>query len=142
MKRLIAIILVFVIVIPASVISEEQDQIVGMWYLYADMKKYPELSASYEDIDSELLIYYFLQSGTIMALMLNTKEGQGVPQYSVTGKWEKGNDSYSLSIIGGGTGKAYIKGNEMIAQILGGEGSYALLREMEEFNPYQDIYRK
>lgn len=143
MKKLISIILVVMLIFPTTVLSEtESDPIIGVWYLYANLTTYPELNTGHYDMDSTLMLFYFLSSGSIMTLTLNTKDGVGTPQYMAAGKWEKNKDTYLISIIGSGTGKGYIKANELVAQIAGENGSYGLLRKMIEFNPYTDIYRK
>ena len=139
MKKLIVFALIIVMAVPACALAEEHETIIGPWYMYANFEKYPEINTTSEEVDSELLILYFLPSRTIMALSLDINNGKGTPQYTVAGRWANNNGIYSLSFIGSGTGEAYIKDGELFAQLFGQQTSYVLLRKITDFNPYEDV---
>jgi len=139
MKKLITIILVLALLLPAAALAD-QDPIVGYWYLYLDGKAYPELMKNIGDYDSIVDLYYFAEDGTVMTLENVLKNGSATPTYTSQGKWEKSLFAYSFSIIGLGDGKISIKDDSLELTLPNNNGLKMRLRKIVQFNPYKDYF--
>ena len=137
MKKLLAIILILAILLPAAVLAET-DPIVGYWYSFFDMKAYPELVASIGDYDHVIAMYYFDESGVICLLENDVKNSRSTPTYAAGGKWEKSAYGYNASIIGIGETTVTIRDENLLIKVPNSFLSIKL-RKIVTFNPYADF---
>ena len=143
MKKLIAIILIIALVMPALAAAEDRDPIVGSWYMLYDKELYPEMSANFSNCDWIIMVFSFLEDGTVICTENDITNNAGIPTSGTAGKWEKGNPLYKYSIVGLGQGDAYVE-NGCIYLHIGDENqeAYFRMRKMEPMNPYADyIFR-
>ena len=141
MKRLITIILILALTLPAAAVAEEQDQIVGTWYMYCNVPGSP-MESSYPDLDSSLILFTFEKSGNVFYIELDYKGTIVTPNDRViAGKWEKDGSNYKVSIIAGGVSDAFIKDGMLHAAVFNSE-LYMVLRKLEPFDFYNEMYRK
>ena len=141
MKRLLTIILILVLILPATTIAEK-DPVVGSWYLLFDKSEYPEMASTFGDADVAFSIYWFTENGTIMSTELSVIGDNGTANYVTAGRWVKEDSGYKYSIIGFGEDKAVVEGDNMFLSIPDTEGLYMMMRRMVPFNPYKDYIRK
>ena len=137
MKKLITIILVLALILPAAALAE-RDPIVGYWYMYVDGNAYPELAANFGDYDSILSMFYFAEDGTVMILENAMKDGAATPRFANQGKWEKNLFAYSFNIIGFGDGKITVKDDRIEFAPSSYNGVKIPLLKIVTFNPYKD----
>lgn len=140
MKKLFAAVLILALLLPAAVLAEGRDPIIGCWYAYFDGEIYPEIKAAYGNIDNELSVYYFNADGSIYTLDNTIIDGSAEPTFAACGKWEIINGVYQFSIIGMGTGDIHLSGDELHAAIPGTE-LYMVMHKIIPFNPYADYIR-
>jgi len=141
MKRLITIILILVMVVPAAALADEQDPIVGTWYMYCDVPGSP-MESSYPDLDSSLILFTFDKSGNIFYIELDYKGTTVTPNDRIiAGKWKKNGSTYKVSIIAGGVSDAFIKNGMLHAAVFNSD-LYMVLRKLEPFDFYTEMYRK
>ena len=138
MKKLITIILILALLLPAAAPAEDQEPIVGCWYVYYSKAVTPELATSYQNYDRVIAVYIFNADGTITCLEHDYKEGgTDLPMYNSAGKWGHEGNDYKYSIIGLGEGKAFVKDGFIYLGIQNNM-FYLKLRWLYPFNPYQD----
>jgi len=140
MRKLITITLILALLIPAAALADDQDPIIGCWYLYYDAYIYPEFASTYGNVESEVSIYYFLPNGSIMLLDNPIKGESSTPTYSGCGRWQKTDNGYTYSLVGLGEGDARITDNGVELQ-LPGSTVYMVMRSLIPFNPYADYIR-
>lgn len=140
MKKLIALAMILILIVPASALAVDRDPIIGGWYMCYDEKVTPEMASNFSGFDKIFAIYDFTEDGTIMLLEVDLKEGKGTPVYSAAGKWSKENDKYKYSIIGLGQGTAFIKDRELYLALdnVSARQMYLKIRRIEYFDPYSD----
>ena len=141
MKKLITFTLILALLLPATVLAEERDPIVGNWYILFDGNIYPEIKSAVGNMDSDLSVYYFNADGSIMLLDNPITDGSSDPTFAACGKWEIINDAYKYSIIGLGTGNILLSGDELLVE-LSEYGIYMVMRKIIPFNPYEDYVRR
>ena len=141
MKKLITVILILALILPAAAIAEN-DPVVGNWYFLFDASDYPELASMFDNVDIAFSVYWFTESGTIMSTELSVTEGTGTTNFVSAGRWSKENTGYKYSIIGLGEGKGILEGDNLFLSIQNAEGVYMMMRRMVPFNPYNDYVRK
>ena len=141
MKRLITVILILAMLLPASALAADPDPIVGSWYMFFDVQKNPEMETLFQEFDRCYIIYTFSDAGIVYCLENDVKDNTGTPSYATAGKWEKTGTTYSVSLIGYGTGNAYIKENELFSELYGIEDFYFRLRKLIAFDMYNDFAR-
>ena len=140
MKKLITIILILALLLPAAAVSDAFDDIVGCWYLYFDSELYPELASIFGEFDKEVSVYFFQKDKSIVCLDAVVKDGKCTPTYLPCGKWDiRGVVKYSIVGIGEGTG--YIDGDKLVLKYPGTE-AYMTLKKMAPFDPYSDMFTK
>lgn len=139
MKKLITIILVLALLLPAAALAADPDPIVGYWYMYYDGVAYPEFVSNFGNYDSFLDLYFFAEDGTIMLLENAIKDGSATPTFTSCGKWEKKLFSYNFSIIGIGDGTIELNTDTMKIAPSSYNGIKMVLRKIIPFNPYKDI---
>lgn len=141
MKKLIAVILILVILLPAAVLAEERDPIVGIWYLCVDVTLYPELSGAYNGKDLLFDIYNFMPDGPVMAAGLEQTGQKGETSFQPTGRWEKEEDHYLLKVLNYGNTIIYVKGDLLYLKLTTADGSdsYLIMHRAIPMDPYSDI---
>ena len=140
MKKLVAIILAIVMVIPVVATAADRDPIVGCWYFFYSAKETPEMAANFPGYDEMISVYYFTEDGVIMCLELDMQNTQGTPTYIASGKWSKNGDRYTYSIVGLNGSDAFIEDNNLYMFVQ--DRIYLKVRHMDFYNPYEDyIYR-
>lgn len=138
MRKLITVILVLALLLPALALAE-QDPIVGYWYAYYDGAVYPEFMQSFGNYDSAISLYYFAENGSIILLENDMKDGSATPTFTSCGKWEKKLFSYNFSIIGLGEGTIELQTDTMKIAPSSYNGMKMTLRKIISFNPYKDF---
>lgn len=134
MKRLIAIIMIMALLVPAAALAGEP--IVGTWYMLFDKSVTPEIADLFQGYDLIVAAYSFMENGTVILTENDILNGNSEPHTGGSGKWEKKQTNYSYSIIGLGSGEAYVKDDMIYLEAQ--NGVYLKLRRMIPFNPYQD----
>ena len=140
MKKLIAVVLILALLLPAGALASSNDLIIGFWYLLVDNGRYPELMKNYGDFDYVLSAYLFSEDGNIYLLESDIKDGAATPIFSCCGTWEiaQGIRKYSYQMMGLGQGSIRLEeGGDMYISVQ--NDSFSLhLRMMFPFNPYLD----
>ena len=136
MKKVLALILILAVLVPAAALSD-RDPILGCWYIFIDSGLYPEIAGNMSGYDNALSLYYFTEDGIIYILENDVKDNMSTPLFQGNGKWTKSGNEYSYSLIGIGEGKLVIKDD--ILEIWNPNGEAAMkLRRIVPFNPYAD----
>lgn len=138
MKKIICVLLVLLLL---PIIAFADDEIVGSWYWYFDKNCYPELASNYEDSDFIMCIYTFWADGTVSLTDNVVKDKVGDPSFGASGKWEKDDSVYNVSLVGLGVGNCFIE-NDYLYILMESPDKYAIFRRMIPFNPYTDYVRK
>lgn len=140
MKKLLALILILALAVPAAAGADDRDPLIGCWYSVYDKELVPEMAANFDNCDMVIMIYYFADDGLVYSLVNNITSNKGTPLYGGMGKWENNNGEYTFSLIGFGNGTLTIE-DDMIWLNL--QNSYDVgLRKMEPFSPYTDYRYK
>lgn len=146
MKKLITIILILAMIVPAASMAAEisveeyKDPLVGYWYLLIEKEELPEkmqkeLNKGYytSPMVSELTIYRITEDGTIYQIA-----GDFLGSYSeahggnVCGSWVKTDDSeYIVTVVGKGSGIVNFEDSRMY--IYFGGDTYFAFHKMETF---------
>ena len=147
MKKLLAIILILALLLPAAAGALVRDRIVGYWYIFIDGDHYPEFMANYGDYNYVLSAYFFSSDGFIMLLENDMKDNAATPTFITCGKWEKekmGIDTYHYQIMGMGEGTIKIEDNgNMYMAIPNNPTNLSLhLRMIFPFSPYSDYVQR
>lgn len=137
MKRLITLILILALAVPALTFAEDKEPIIGCWYLFFDSKVTPEFASAFENYDYIIAVYTFLEDGTIACTENDVKNGSGTPLFSAAGKWEKDGSKYKCSIIGFGEGSSYVEEDALFIQTQT-PNTYLKLHKLIPLNPYAD----
>ena len=139
MRKLLALILILALTVPAAALAYD-DQIVKAWYFYYDKNVTPEMAASFGEYDNMLTIYFFMEDGTITSVNCNVQNKTGETSYLAAGKWEKDGDNYKYSIIGVGQGRCFIENDDLLLQLK--DSLYMRLRSLTFYSPYEDYVIK
>ena len=140
MKKLITIILILALLLPAAAGSiGNNDRIVGYWYMFLDGTYYPEVAVNYGGYDYALSAYFFSPNGTISLLENDIKDGAATPTFTSCGKWEKsGFNKYSAQILGLGDCSIDIEDNGNMYLTLSATKMKVHLHMIIYANPYTD----
>ena len=117
MKRIISVLLIICIVFPVCSFADDQDPIVGAWYIMLDYREGPQMA---ETAGKTYMFYilFFEGSGNISAVSGEATESFGLTASgSRVGQWVKENGKYSLSIVGIGTNPAEFSGDRLLVQV-------------------------
>lgn len=133
MKKLIAVIMTLAMLLPAAALAED---VIGSWYMLYDKTVVPEMASSFNNCDLIVATYSFMPDGTIILTENDITSGESDPHCGPTGKWEANGTEYTYSIMGLGTGKAYVKDGMIYLELK--NNIFLKLRQMEPFNPYAD----
>lgn len=137
MKKLIALILIMAVLVPAAALADnERDPIVGSYYILFDSVLHSEFKESFGNNDLIVCVYSFMDDGRIIITENDIAGSDCTPINGVTGKWEKSGFKYTFSIVGFGTGEAYLKDNDIYLQMP--KGYYMKLHALIPFDPYGD----
>ncbi|MBO7711764.1 MAG: hypothetical protein J6S50_03105 [Oscillospiraceae bacterium] len=100
MKKLLTIILILALAVPALALAEETDPIVGAWYVIFNYKELPPQPAI-EEKDYVVNVFVFEPSGALTFFALDAKKDNTREAYAdISGKWTKKDDKYTYSGIG------------------------------------------
>ena len=136
MKRLITIILILALAVPAAALADDRDPIVRAWYMYYNKLDAPEMESAFKGIDQQSGIYFFYEDGIIYISSIAISKKDGTPGYLSCGKWEKVNGKYNVSIMGIGQGEALIEGDNLLVNIQ--DNYYFILHKLIPINPFTD----
>ena len=142
MKKLITVILILTLILPAAASADDPDPIVGNWYFLYDKSKCPELSSTFNGLDLAISVYWFTENGIIYSSEVSVLGEKGTTGYSPVGKWEKDDSGYHYSIIGIGESNLILENDEMLLNLPTNPTFYMRIRRMLPFNPYQDYVIK
>ena len=138
MKKLLSIILILALLLPAAAPADSPDPIIGCWYMYIDGEKYPEFLQNIGTYDSTMSIYYFRSDNTIALLENDIVYGAAQPTYASVGRWEKSGDGYRCSIIGLGECTVTLWAESAMVAPDQNQGVSMKIRKIVPFNPYKD----
>ena len=119
MKKLITLLLILALALPALALAEEPDPIVGAWYVMLDYTEYPGSTKEIEGRSYKIHIIKFEVDGSFS--LINTiamQTGEIESMGSKMGKWEKAENGYVLSMYGGGTNKAEFSEGNLLVQVM------------------------
>lgn len=115
MRKLITVILILSLFLPAAVLAEDPDPIVGAWYIMLDYKDAPYDDPSMAGKNYMIYVMFFEPSGTISGF--SGESVQNIGFYgagSTIGTWVKSGDTYTTSIVGIGTSNPTIEDGRLI----------------------------
>ena len=136
MKKFVVFILILALILPAASLAADRDPILGSGYLIFDATLYPELKAEFDNYDLIIMVYSFMEDGTVIQTENDIKEGTSNQNCRTVGKWEKDGDKYTYSIVGLGTGDLTMDNEKYYLKIR--ENHFMIFRRMVEYNPYTD----
>lgn len=141
MKKLITIILILALALPAAALAEEMDPIVGNWYVLLEIPGTP-FETVVPDYTQMIVILTFAEDGQIVYAEMDYK-GTTVEmkQPRVWGKWEKKDGQYSVSLISVGTDEAFFH-DDLLYVAAFSKGLYYGFRRLEPEDIYNEICRK
>ena len=138
MKKLLAVILIMGLILPAAALAEDPDPIVGSWYLLYDKSLFPEMASTFNGSDIAISVYWFMENGTIMSTENSITGTSGAPSFITAGRWSKSVDSYNYGVIGLGEGTALVEDDKILLSLPGSDGYYMVMHRMIPFDPYHD----
>ena len=140
MKKLIAIILILVMLVPAA-LAEEQDPIVGLWYVTFDYSAYPGDMTEIGDRSFMIYIVKFDDNGSVTVISAEAdKSGSIQAQGAKMGTWARNGDIYDVNILGIGSNKAELSDGSLLLQMT--ENVWYAMRPMVIGDWYSDIVVK
>ena len=150
MKKLICLLLVFVLVLPVVSFAEDPDPIVGCWYVVFDVNQFPE---SYQkafkqnihirDTVFETHVFWFTEDGEIYNSIANFRSRQSEAAGSpIIGTWSKGENGKYTTVISStiSLNSAYIEDGVLYAKYL--SDYYIPFRKMYPLDFKTDIRKK
>ena len=121
MKKLITVILILALFLPAAALAADQDPIVGAWYIMLDYNEMPfEDDGSVTGKNYMLYVLIFEESGTISGF--SGESVQGIGFYgtgSTLGTWMNVDGVYAATIAGIGTSRPTIEDDRLILRMAG-----------------------
>lgn len=142
MKKLFIFLLILAMVPVVALGEEQQDPIVGSWYMYYDINATPEIKDTFPNYVFMFGVYTF-QSDSLIMLTENdiSPDGEYHSVHSQIGKWSKTDDGYSYSMIGFGESTCRFEKEDLLLKIETEDSntkSYMRLHRLLPFNPYKD----
>lgn len=140
MKKLISVFLLLALFLSSTVLAEEADPIVGVWYACIDTKDLSK-ELSEQGYVYGVVLLHFTKEGEIIFAEIDFKGSSGEilnPYYF--GKWEKNGNEYKTSIIAGGVDRAWFEDDLLYVSI--NKVQYHGFRKMTTIDMYYNIYRK
>ena len=141
MKRMFCLLLALLLV-PLVAFSDDQDPIVGCWYIFYDSYVAPEMSSIFPGTDKSLSILFFNKDGTVYDLYAEIVDDNCTPEYAVAGKWQLINDLYVFSIIGTGRRIVTVTPDALYVKLPDADDLCITYKRMYTFDPYTDYVRK
>lgn len=137
-RKLISVLLITAIaILPVAALAVEPDPVVGYWYVFIDLKEYPEMASTAGNYDNMLSMYYFNESGSIYLLENDMKDYAATPMFTGNGRWEKTSSGYNVSIIGFGETTMIVSEDTAYLKIPNTQLSMKF-RKITSFNFYTD----
>jgi hypothetical protein len=149
MKKLLAIAMILALFLPACVVAEEQDPVVGFWYIVVlkdnyteevqkQMEKNPFTSRDLANVR----IYYFMENGEIYSTS-STFEAKrsNASGGGIAGSWSKLDDGrYMVTLVSRGSGPAIFEDDKMYV-VYNSDKEYFALRRLETLTLPEDYRR-
>ena len=144
MRKLITLLLIAALLLPAAALAEERDPIVGYWYLYIDLDLYPELAYVYTEKEFMIDLYHFMPDGTVLGAGVEQTGNDGNTYFQPTGRWLKEGDHYILKILNAGDSDLHIRNDLMYLNLkaIGGTDSYMVLHRLLPLDPYTELVKQ
>ena len=136
MKKLLLILAVIVLVLPAAAMAADPDPIVGSWYVFFDRDLGMENAQYFENKDQYLQVYTFHQKARITRLDHSVLVGIGKQGYTTVGRWIKDDDGYLLQLVNEEDKKAFIDHGDLFVE--DSDGLFFRMRRLAQFDPYED----
>ena len=142
MKKLLSVILILVLILPAATMAAAPDPIVGAWYLSLD---YRETSTDDPFMAGKKYMVYILifdESGTIYSMVAEANQSYGFyGSCSTAGAWVQAGGTYTASLSNIGTCNPTIENERLIIRIT--ENIWYSMRRLELGSWTDDlIYRE
>ena len=140
MKKLLALILILALALPALALATPSELIIGCWYMLVDNDWYPEMMKNLGDYDYTISVYIFSGDGNIYVMEGDIKDGAAEPFFHACGTWEKANGTgqYTYRIIGLGEGSVRVEEGGHMYMLIPDSQLSMHMRKMIPFNPYTD----
>ena len=138
MKKLITLILILALFLPAAALAADPDPIVGGWYVSFDYRDSPYKDPSIEGKDYMFYILFFQDDGLISGV-----SGEHLTESGLTanaaglGKWSNENGVYTASIIGLGSINPVFDGDRLLVEMA--SSVYYSMRRLEIGSWYTDL---
>ena len=139
MKKLITIIMILALILPAVAMASPMDN--TSWYMYVDYSKYPEVQEQYGLHDHGISILTFLADHTVIRVEYRIKDSK-ISLVSITyGTWEHmSNLRYKYNIEG--LGEGVVKYNrDLYVYLPGSSTDYAIYKKLVKFDFETDYVR-
>lgn len=115
MKKLITIILVLAVILPAAAVAD-QDPILGAWYIMLDYSQYPAPETAGKNYMFYIMI--FEESGIITGVSGESAQGTGLTVSGGTiGSWVNNGSNYTINMIGIGSNAGEFSGDRLLVQM-------------------------
>ena len=146
MKKLITIILILALFLPAAALAADPDPIIGCWYFVVDVNMFPKHKQAQflnnvhiRDTKMEAYIFWFTEEGEIYQSITKFRTKQSESEgANIVGTWTKlDNGKYNV-VLDSQISKTSITDNRMFVKF--GNGQYAF-RKMETINKNKDWKR-
>jgi len=108
MKKLITVVLILALFLPAAALADDTDPIVGAWYVYSGIVEDSQ-------VYYEIYVFFFTDDGNVLSSKYDvSKEGKtDAKDYSVIGLWTKESGKYFVNIGFSGAQEIEIHNNSM-----------------------------
>ena len=135
MKKLIAIILILALLLPAAALAA--DPIEGAWYIMLDYDDGPQ-TAETADKDYMFYIMIFEPSGTISGVSCEASKTTGLfANGSAVGTWSNNGGKYTVNVVGIGSNTAEFSGDRLLVQMT--ENVWYSMQKMNMGGWYTDL---
>lgn len=136
MKKLISFVLIIILALPALVMAEDRDPIVGFWYLIIDVGTLPEkvqkdLSQSIHTfrVLAEVDVLYFNEKGEIYSVEMNFEPYMvSADDSTIRGTWTKNDKGEYNVVYKSRSAPAYFEDDKLFIKYY---DTYVALRKME-----------
>lgn len=137
MKKLLALSLILILALPAALADDAPDPIVGAWYAWLEVSEGPALSelSGYTHILMEFVVE---PDGRMRYFEIDfTDTDQVLNGPYINGSWKKADKGYTVSVIGSGTGTAYVDGDKLYFPVI--QGAYYVFTRSVHMDWYKEI---
>ena len=116
MKKLITLLLILALLMPATVLADP-DPIIGAWYIMLDYREYPETEQT-AGKNYMMYIMIFEESGTISGVSAESAQDTGIAAAcSAIGTWTNSDGKYTVNLIGIGSNSAEFIEDRLLVQM-------------------------